>query len=196
MTTRIRRRSFIARSNIFVLFVFFVFGGGWVVDGLNSGMYYPSKFDEEKMLRLNEKRIAIETSEIYDDLSGEKGSFFANYYEDEKRGSDVDDLSANAIVEKALEGARVSRESEEGEAISNAIRNVIRDAEMQLQTFLEASSSSSSVKRTAAKTNGPDGNANIWNYERNGDEEVFATPLFPGNEDGGFFEEFFGGGGG
>ena len=166
------------------------------MDGLNSGMYYPSKFDEEKMLRLNEKRIAIETSEIYDDLSGEKGSFFENYYEDEKRGSDVDDLSANAIVEKALEGARVSRESEEGEAISNAIRNVIRDAEMQLQTFLEASSSSSSVKRTAAKTDGPDGNANIWNYERNGDEEVFATPLFPGNEDGGFFEEFFGGGGG
>ena len=149
------------------------------MDGLNSGMYYPSKFDEEKMLRLNEKRIAIETSEIYDDLSGEKGSFFENYYEDEKRGSDADDLSANAIVEKALEGARVSRESEEGEAISNAIRNVIRDAEMQLQTFLEASSSSSSVKRTAAKTNGPDGNANIWNYERNGDEEVFATPLFP-----------------
>ena len=166
------------------------------MDGLNSGMYYPSKFDEEKVMRLNEKRIAIETSEIYDDLSGEKGSFFENYYEDEKRGSDVDDLSANAIVEKALEGARVSRESEEGEAISNAIQNVIRDAEMQLQTFLEASSSSSSVKRTAAKTNGPDGNANIWNYERNGDEEVFATPLFPGNEDGGFFEEFFGGGGG
>ena len=139
MTTRIRRRSFIARSNIFFLFVFFVFGGvGRVarVDGLNSGMYfYPSKFDEEKMMRLNEKRIAIETSEIYDDLSGEKGSFFENYYEDEKRGSDVDDLSANAIVEKALEGARVSRESEEGEAISNAIQNVIRDAEMQLQTF-------------------------------------------------------------
>ena len=121
MTTRIRRRSFIARSNIFALFVFFVFGGGWVVDGLNSGMYYPSKFDEEKMMRLNERRIAIETSEIYDDLSGEKGSFFENYYEDEKRGSDADDLSANAIVEKALEGARVSRESEEGEAISNAI---------------------------------------------------------------------------
>ena len=102
MTTRIRRRSFIARSNIFVLFVFFVFGGGWVVDGLNAGMYYPSNFDEEKMLRLNVKRIAIETSEIYDDLSGEKGSFFENYYEDEKRGSDVDDLSASAIVEKAL----------------------------------------------------------------------------------------------
>ena len=57
-------------------------------------------------MRLNEKRIAIETSEIYDDLSGRKGSFFENYYEDEKRGSDVDDLSANAIVEKALEGAR------------------------------------------------------------------------------------------
>ena len=109
------------------------------MDGLNSGMYYPSKFDEEKVMRLNEKRIAIETSEIYDDLSGEKGSFFENYYEEEKRGSDVDDLSANAIVEKALEGARVSRESEEGEAISNAIQNVIRDAEMQLQTFLEAS---------------------------------------------------------
>ena len=73
MTTRIRRRSFIARSNIFFVFVFFVFfGGGWVVDGLNSGMYYPSKFDEEKMMRLNERRIAIETSEIYDDLSGEK----------------------------------------------------------------------------------------------------------------------------
>ena len=59
------------------------------MDGLNAGMYYPSNFDEEKMLRLNVKRIAIETSEIYDDLSGEKGSFFENYYEDEKRGSDV-----------------------------------------------------------------------------------------------------------
>ena len=55
MTTRIRRRSFIARSNIFALFVFFVFGGGWVVDGLNSGMYYPSNFDEEKMLRFKRK---------------------------------------------------------------------------------------------------------------------------------------------
>ena len=97
-------------------------GCGWI----EFGDVLSIEIDEEKMLRLNENRIAIETSEIYDDLSGEKGSFFENYYEDEKRGSDADDLSANAIVEKALEGARVSRESEEGEAISNAIRNVIR----------------------------------------------------------------------
>jgi len=162
--------------------------------------YYPSKFDAEEMLLLNQKRVAVETSEIYDDLTGESGSFFENYYREEKEEEGERDLSANAIVEKALEGARVSRESEEGVAIENAIQSVIRDAEMQLQNFLEASSS------TTTKTNGPDGNTRVWNYEGHyggggagGDveEDVLATPLINGNEDGGgFFQEFFFGNGG
>ena len=168
--------------------------------------YYPSKFDAEEMLLLNQKRVAVETSEIYDDLTGESGSFFENYYREEKEEEEGErDLSANAIVEKALEGARVSRESEEGVAIENAIQSVIKDAEMQLQNFLEASSSTTT--KTTAKTNGPDGNTRVWNYEGHyggggagGDveEDVLATPLINGNEDGGGVcqEFFFGNGGG
>ena len=114
--------------------------------------YYPSKFDAEEMLLLNQKRVAVETSQIYDDLTGESGSFFENYYREEKVEEEGErDLSANAIVEKALLGARVSRESEEGVAIENAIQNVIKDAEMQLQNFLEASSSTT-TKTTKTKT--------------------------------------------
>jgi len=113
--------------------------------------YYPSKFDAEEMLLLNQKRVAVETSQIYDDLTGESGSFFENYYREEKEEEGERDLSANAIVEKALLGARVSRESEEGVAIENAIQNVIKDAEMQLQNFLEASSSTT-TKTTKTKT--------------------------------------------
>ena len=170
---------------------------GTRVGGVNL---YPSKLDAASLLLNNANRIAVETSEIYDDLSGKQGSFFENYYVEEKRETSEDLLSTNAIVERSLESARVNRESEEGEAIETAIQEVISDAEMQLQSFLEYSSSSSA--KGTAKTNGPkDGSFNVWNYERRGNEEegngnIFATPLL--NEGGGygFFQEFFPGRGG
>ena len=170
---------------------------GTRVGGVNL---YPSKLDAASLLLNNANRIAVETSEIYDDLSGKQGSFFENYYAEEKRETSEDLLSTNAIVERSLESARVNRESEEGEAIETAIQEVISDAEMQLQNFLEYSSSSSA--KGTAKTNGPkDGSFNVWNYERLGNEEegngnIFATPLVNEGGGGGFFQEFFPGQGG
>ena len=170
---------------------------GTRVGGVNL---YPSKLDAASLLLNNANRIAVETSEIYDDLSGKQGSFFENYYAEEKRETSEDLLSTNAIVERSLESARVNRESEEGEAIETAIQEVISDAEMQLQNFLEYSSSSSA--KGTAKTNGPkDGSFNVWNYERRGNEEegngnIFATPLLNEGGGGGFFQEFFPGRGG
>ena len=170
---------------------------GTRVGGVNL---YPSKLDAVSLLLNNANRIAVGTSEIYDDLSGKQGLFFENYYAEEKRETSEDLLSTNAIVERSLESARVNRESEEGEAIETAIQEVISDAEMQLQSFLEYSSSSSA--KGTAKTNGPkDGSFNVWNYERRGNEEegngnIFATPLLNEGGGGGFFQEFFPGRGG
>jgi hypothetical protein len=218
-TTTTTSTKIMARNNPLLFFFFFFFcacfrcrattttafssSSSSSLESSQGRHYYPPKFDAEEMLLLNQKRVAVETSQIYDDLTGESGSFFENYYREEKEEEEERDLSANAIVEKALEGARVSRESEEGVAIENAIQRVIKDAEMQLQNFLEASSST--TIKTTAKTNGPDGNTRVWNYEGHyggggggdNEEDVLATPLINGNEDGGgFFQEFFLGSGG
>ena len=159
---------------------------------------YQSGFIPPPLYPPNVKRVAVEAGLIYDQLSGGQSK---NFVDEMKLGDEKIDSNkpmpvnqANEIIEMAREG----KSKEESDAIEISIRNVILDAEMQLQNFLEGGATqkvrvNKSAADQATSTSSPFAipllNENRNNNNNNG---PWANVEGDGEEEsGGFFEEFF-----